>query len=181
MKFFISKDDLEKLKQRVSDSLNIRIYSYPQKEFADLVECTAKESLGDSIAKCKATWLETLKVMGSPRMFLTPGEEQLIARSIQANGLEAVELALFGARAEPVTQDFDPKAYIDITRILLADKQNKPRIQKFVEFGAKARARDQVVVAKQETKEAEKAEEYCPPPEEFRALLAKAGIGRMPG
>lgn len=186
MKFYISRDDLEKLKFQISQgeqaqAVNIRVSLKPTAE--DYVECqTAAEKVtADGILECKKAWLDTIQAMGSPRTFVMAQEEQLIARAIQVHGREAVALALFGAQFEPVIEHFDPRAHIDITRILLNDKQGKPRIQKFVEYGVRGKAKQKAEQEKAEKRQAEeKVEEGVPPPEEVRKLLASFGFGRMP-
>lgn len=188
MKFYISRDDLERIKQESAPreggnltSLGVRIYFSPIAE-PGLVECeTVTKLTPEDVAECKKTWLETIQAMGSPRNFVMASEEQLIVRAIQQHGVEPVSLALFGARFEPVIEHFDPRAHIDICRILLNDKLGKPRIQKFVEYGARGKAKLKAEQEKAEKRQAEEAvEEGVPPPEEVRKLLASHGFGSMP-
>lgn len=176
MKFYISKTDLEKLSSGYAGQVMASSYRSP-----DMIEVEVKEGLtSETIAKCKTTWLATLKAMGSTRTSIAPSEEQMIARAIQIHGFEWVELALFGARFEPATESFNPREYIDITRILLNDKQGKPRIQKFIEFGVKGQAALNREEAKIEKAKAEAAH-FVEPSEEVRRTLQEAGFGAFVG
>lgn len=95
----------------------------------------------DHVRACGETWFGTLAHFKQPRTFLLPPEALAIARSIQENGAEATDLALYGARHEPAHEGWDPRAHVDITRVLCRDKDGKHRIQKFVGFGVAARAK----------------------------------------
>lgn len=136
------------------------------------------------VAKCKATWLATLSYLGSPRSKTMPSEEQLIARAIQQHGAEWVNLALLGARFEPATKDFNPKMYIDIARILLPDKMNRPRIQKFIDYGMRAtgnqeRVEAQIIQQRKEEVKREQEEKYVEPSEDVKRTLIAAGFGSI--
>lgn len=174
MKFFVSKKDLEKLQSGYAGPIQASSYRSP-----DMVEVSVPDGLTpETILKCKKTWLESIKAMGSSRVSCAPSEEQMIARAIQIHGAEWVELALFGARFEPATESFNPREYIDITRILLNDKQGKPRIQKFIEFGVKG----QEALRREEVKAERVAPvrgRYVEPSPEVRAMLRASGFGSI--
>lgn len=93
----------------------------------------------EEVDRCKQMWLETLKFFGQERPILRI-EEEMIARAIQKESVEAVLLALFGARYEPRSERFDPASHVDLARVLTPDFSGKPRIQKFVGYGSRARA-----------------------------------------
>lgn len=112
----------------------------------------------EQVRACRTTWLETLAHFKQPRAFLLPPEELAIARAIQENGAEATDLALYGARHEPAHEGWDPRAHVDINRVLGRTKDGKARIQKFVGFGVAARAKSSGAAV--------------PPPEEPEKLRA---------
>lgn len=93
---------------------------------------------------CKAAWIGTLREFDQERN-LIQAEELLIFEAIKLHGGEAVELALFGAAFEPSFDGWNPAEQVDIARVLLPERKPgvppKPRIQKFVGWGAKERAR----------------------------------------
>ena len=95
----------------------------------------------DEIDRCKQVWGETLRFFGQPRP-ITRSEEEMIGRAIQAEGEEIVRMALLGARFEPVIEHFNPALHVDLARILLKDREGKPRIQRFVGLGAQYLARE---------------------------------------
>jgi hypothetical protein len=100
-----------------------------------------KPITSEGVERCKRVWLETLAKLGVKRDFALAAEERAIARAIQSEGARAVELALCGARFEPGSETWDPKARVDITRVLLPDKENNPRIQRFVDYALQAEAK----------------------------------------
>jgi hypothetical protein len=138
--------------------------------------------LPETLSALKQTWLETLKAMGSERERLTASEELLIAQAITLHRqpIEDVDLALYGARHEPGFEGFNPKVRKDLARILTPDKEGRPRIQKFVEYGASGRARERAENEKREKRDKVLDDEGVPPPEEIRQKLAAFGLGRMP-
>lgn len=134
----------------------------------------------DSIRELKEIWIESKRVLGAANLRITAQEERLIAQSVRQNGVEDTRLALLGARWEPSNEKFDPKAHVDLFRVLMPDKDGRPRIQKFAEYGAKGMQRAQAESAKREQRDQVLEDEPVPPPEEVRKLLAGFGIGRMP-
>jgi hypothetical protein len=132
------------------------------------------------IHACKKTWAETLRHFKCERN-LTAAEELIIYRAIKAEGVESVDLALYGARFEPSFEGFNPKDHVDLVRVLTPDKENKPRIQKFMGFGAKAKNQEKATAQKQEAKQASEGEFEYADPERVKQLLAKSGFGRRMG
>lgn len=129
---------------------------------------------------CKSMWLDTMHALGSPRDSVTSAEETLITRAIQKHGSDTVYEALLGARFEKAFEGFNPRENVDITRILLADKTGRERIQKFVELGARGKVaakREQDKLQKKRVEE--EAERNTPEdPERVREILARAGFGK---
>lgn len=64
-------------------------------------------------------------------------------RAIQKHGAESVELALFGASFEPKTEKYNPQDYVKISRILRPDAKGEERIDRFVNLGSQARAKQE--------------------------------------
>lgn len=112
----------------------------------------------DLVKACCNTWRETLAAFKQERG-LTQCEEIEIARAIQKNGAEFVDLALYGARHEPSVNNWHAKDHVDITRVLLPDRDGKERIQKFVGYGAKHRQAEAEAEAKK-LADAENAKEF---------------------
>ncbi len=168
-----------------SHPLSSSLYPLPsslvtlQKADAGLLETqTGKDLTASAMIKCRNTWLESIAEMGSPRTSLTMTEENTIARAIQIHGSDTVDLALFGARKEETVKDFVPSKNIDVTRILLPDHRGKPRIQKFVELGARGRAKKETVRLREESKVVV-IEDAKQDPVRFRDLMSKLGISGM--
>jgi hypothetical protein len=130
------------------------------------------------VARCKATWKETLLRFEIDRN-LSPAEELEIVRAIQRNGADFVELALYGARYEKAVEGFKPAEHVAIARILLPDREGRLRIDKFANLGAAARKRLAAQKAKPgaATTPAAGETERELPAEEIRAILAEAGFG----
>jgi hypothetical protein len=137
------------------------------------------EPLRANIDACGRTWLETIAQLGQPRETLSRVEREMIGRAIQEHGAEAVDLALYGARFEPAVDNWNPRDHVDITRPLTKDKTGKPRIQKFMGYGAKAKA----------AAERRKAVQAAPGPDldevtdpvRVREILESAGFGMPKG
>lgn len=127
---------------------------------------------------CAQAWLETQRKLGIRDPKILPVEQEVIGRSIQKHTAEAVELALFGARFEEAFEGFDPKKNIDITRILMRNKEGAERLPKFLKLGQINRER----LVKKEP--AAKAEEqpggWSPPPADVKAALSKFTGRAMP-
>jgi hypothetical protein len=84
---------------------------------------------------CAETWADTLRALGYNRP-LAPTEKLAIARGILQHGAEAMDLALYGARHEPRSRDYDPKAHVSLERILGRNKAGKSLFADFMNWGA---------------------------------------------
>lgn len=90
----------------------------------------------EEIEAGKEVWRETLKAF-QVRKNLSPQDESQIARAIGEYGLEYTKLALLGARFEPKTENYDPRKYVSITRVLFGrNKQGIPHHEKLSNLGA---------------------------------------------
>jgi hypothetical protein len=87
---------------------------------------------------CKEQWLQTLRHFGIHRG-ISMLEEVEIAKAIQRHGYEMVELALFGARFEPRTPEFNPANYVGIGRVLTRDDEGRERVDRFANLGSQRR------------------------------------------
>lgn len=85
------------------------------------------------IKECVKTWKESLASLNCDRP-VPPAEETAIARAIQSQGFEIVQLALYGFRFEPKKDDYDPANYAFADRVLVPAK-----IARFVSLAAKNR------------------------------------------
>lgn len=130
------------------------------------------------VAACAQTWGQTLTHMGTKRA-VGPTEELAITRAIQAHGAEMVDLALFGARFEKATDNFNPKDHVSIGRVLERDKFGKLKIDKFANLGARAKQTQPRQPARAEEPPPVAEEYYTKSPEEIRALMSSI-VGGLP-
>jgi len=86
------------------------------------------------------TWKGTLKHFKIVRDNLTDDEKQAIARAVQRHGVEIVDMALYGARYEAKTENFDPGQHVSIQRVLKPDRNGVSRLDKFANLGAANKA-----------------------------------------
>lgn len=82
-----------------------------------------------------STWLGTLKHFKIERS-LSESEKLEIARATQRHGTEITDLALYGARYEAKTDNFDPRQHVSIQRVLKPDRNGVSRLDKFANLGA---------------------------------------------
>jgi hypothetical protein len=68
------------------------------------------------IAECESAWLGTLAHMGVERNFVRPEEQAVIWQLVLKFGARLTAKALEGARYEPKSKTFDPRAHVDISR-----------------------------------------------------------------
>lgn len=116
-----------------------------------LAPSLSKIQIQESVSVCLKKWMEVLKHHKAERNPLA-GEDIAIGRMIQARGVDAVLLALLGAKYEPANKDYKPSRYLSLARI------NKPdRFEYFVNLGAQAKNK----LAAKDTPHPE------PPPEEI--------------
>jgi hypothetical protein len=133
----------------------------------------------DMIEACKRTWLDTLQHFKTGRTALGLKEETLIARAITEHGAEFVDLALYGARFEPATDQFKPAEHVSLTRVLFEDRNGKIKIDRFVNLGSQARSKRAAKAIP--LPQVEPAPELPPAdPERVRELLASYGFGKPP-
>lgn len=95
------------------------------------------------IVECVKTWKESLSHLKCERP-IPPAEETTIARAIQSQGFETVQLALYGFRFEPKKDGYDPTDYAFVDRVLDSSKiarfvtlasKNKPATREVYEEG----------------------------------------------
>jgi hypothetical protein len=94
----------------------------------------------DAIAEAIEEWGITLKHFGIDRKISAHDQTQL-ARAIQAHGIEAVRLAIRGARYESASENFNPKQHLSLARIFGRDRQGNLRVEKFINLGAQNKPR----------------------------------------
>lgn len=88
-------------------------------------------TLAEDIITARSELLQTLTHFRQARPLLA-AEDTALARAIQAHGIEAVKMALIGARLEPRTDKFDPADWFSLDRVLLAKN-----FKRFVGLGAR--------------------------------------------
>lgn len=121
--------------------------------------------------KCIEAWKETLRSFGVVRN-INLMEETAIARAIKQYGSEFVELALFGARFEKQTKDFNPRDHLSIGRILTR-KDGVERIDKFANLGSAQRQIVKTELEAKQKRELPPREEETTCPENVRAILSQ--------
>jgi hypothetical protein len=133
-----------------------------------------RQDLPGALRACCETWEKTLDHLGAPRKCLAV-EQTMIARAIREHGAEAVDLALYGAAFEPSVDTWHPKDHLDLARVLTKDKEGKPRIQRFVGFAVKERAKSQTKAVQEEAKKFQERLDQAdvPSPEEVSRLLGR--------
>lgn len=136
------------------------------------------EKLSEGIEKCVQTWQATLAHFGIARN-VSAWERTQIGRAAQNYGSEMVELALFGARFEKKTENFDPKDYVSLSRIIEKDREGRLKIDMYANAGARKRKTASPVAPKSSEPE---QEQYVTDPKRVREILGKAfgGISQDP-
>lgn len=137
------------------------------------------EDLKTGISEAEASWLGCLKHHGAERKIM-PDEQTRLARQIQTNGLDAVLLALLGAKHEPATDEFKPSRHLSLLRVF-----DPTKFDRFVTLGAQAKNQAEARARTQAQLQAARADVYEPTPEEIehadpakvRALVAGIGKG----
>lgn len=141
----------------------------------------ADQTIQAKLTACVETWNATLAAMKLPRK-ATEHEKQVIFRAVKNahafGGIEQIDLALYGARHEPKSEDYDPKDYADAARVLEPNKKGKSLFTKFIGWGSTGRAQAQ---AKKEKPAALKpVEGEAPNPEVVRQLIGQWSRGVKP-
>jgi hypothetical protein len=81
------------------------------------------------ISEAWKAWIETLKHFGIPQSKILPTHETSIARAIKTIGFQNVMDAIEGQRYEQATENFNPKNYLRLDRVLHKDKNGVSRFE----------------------------------------------------
>ena len=109
----------------------------PQQETGEGPKTASPYSLSVlDFQEAKTEWFVTLAKFGAGRNNLLVEEEQLIARSIQRWGKQAVLMAIRGKRHEPKDDGYDPGKNLALRRIL--NHQEPEKFERLMNLGVQA-------------------------------------------
>lgn len=124
------------------------------------------------LEKCIQSWLNCLKFHNIPRPKI-PSDELQLARLLQANGLDAVLMAIEGLRVEPRTESFNPRHFLSLSRLM-----GYGRIERFVNLGAASLAKRKKQDTPEEVLEVSN-EQWTAPSEEVKRKIRAITGGRI--